>query len=192
MKVTSPTVLRFLPESTSPIRITTWLDTASSRSQVCGLLWSDVVRSEVLFGSFWFWPSDGGLTENCSVPGDDNYGRKLIVFSSCCLPPSHQLNHRRLLEYVLWEPGQNPESRNSNVLLLQVPEVHPGPVRGDGLHPGLLPPRSEEQQQAVSEMVTRGVRRVRQEVRQLFTDTGASWELKIRSVTNLHQKGSAS
>lgn len=24
-----------------------------------------------------------------------------MVFSSCCLPPSHQLNHRRLLEYVL-------------------------------------------------------------------------------------------
>ncbi|XP_037552207.1 rho GTPase-activating protein 8 [Nematolebias whitei] len=34
------------------------------------------------------------------VSGDDNYGRKLIVFSSCCLPPSHQLNHRRLLEYL--------------------------------------------------------------------------------------------
>uniref|UniRef100_A0A665T9R7 Rho GTPase activating protein 8 n=1 Tax=Echeneis naucrates TaxID=173247 RepID=A0A665T9R7_ECHNA len=34
------------------------------------------------------------------VTGDDNYGRKLIVFSSCCLPPSHQLNHRRLLEYL--------------------------------------------------------------------------------------------
>lgn len=36
-----------------------------------------------------------------SSPGDDKYGRKLIVFSSCCLPPSHQLNHRRLLEYVV-------------------------------------------------------------------------------------------
>ncbi|XP_041833867.1 rho GTPase-activating protein 8-like [Melanotaenia boesemani] len=34
------------------------------------------------------------------VSGDDNYGRKLIVFSSCCLPPSHQLNHHRLLEYL--------------------------------------------------------------------------------------------
>uniref|UniRef100_A0AAX7SUP9 Rho GTPase activating protein 8 n=1 Tax=Astatotilapia calliptera TaxID=8154 RepID=A0AAX7SUP9_ASTCA len=34
------------------------------------------------------------------VSGDDHYGRKLIVFSSCCLPPSHQLNHRRLLEYL--------------------------------------------------------------------------------------------
>ncbi|KAF0028731.1 hypothetical protein F2P81_017836 [Scophthalmus maximus] len=32
--------------------------------------------------------------------GDDLYGRKQIVFSSCCLPPSHQLNHRRLLEFL--------------------------------------------------------------------------------------------
>ncbi|XP_034719977.1 rho GTPase-activating protein 8-like, partial [Etheostoma cragini] len=34
------------------------------------------------------------------VSGDDRYGRKLITFSSCCLPPSHQLDHRRLLEYL--------------------------------------------------------------------------------------------
>ncbi|XP_070785198.1 rho GTPase-activating protein 8-like [Enoplosus armatus] len=34
------------------------------------------------------------------VCGDDRYGRKLITFSSCCLPPSHQLNHQRLLEYL--------------------------------------------------------------------------------------------
>ncbi|XP_070848079.1 rho GTPase-activating protein 8-like [Chaetodon trifascialis] len=34
------------------------------------------------------------------VSGDDHYGRKLIAFSSCRLPPSHQLNHRRLLEYL--------------------------------------------------------------------------------------------
>ncbi|KAJ4922835.1 hypothetical protein JOQ06_006499 [Pogonophryne albipinna] len=59
--------------------------------------------------------TDGPLTSSCSsdpshpyydvarhgilqVCGDDRFGRKLIVFSSCCLPPSHQLNHRRLLE----------------------------------------------------------------------------------------------
>ncbi|KAG7231411.1 hypothetical protein INR49_011960 [Caranx melampygus] len=35
------------------------------------------------------------------VSGDDKYGRKLITFSSCCLPPSHQLDHQRLLQYVL-------------------------------------------------------------------------------------------
>ncbi|CAL9682655.1 unnamed protein product [Knipowitschia caucasica] len=34
------------------------------------------------------------------VSGDDKYGRKLIVFSSCCLPPSHQLDHHRLLQYL--------------------------------------------------------------------------------------------
>lgn len=38
-----------------------------------------------------------GIIQVC---GDDSYGRKLVVFSSCCLPPSHQLNHRRLLEYL--------------------------------------------------------------------------------------------
>ncbi|KAG7231433.1 hypothetical protein INR49_011938 [Caranx melampygus] len=34
------------------------------------------------------------------VSGDDKYGRKLITFSSCCLPPSHQLDHQRLLQYL--------------------------------------------------------------------------------------------
>ncbi|XP_042690911.1 rho GTPase-activating protein 8 isoform X4 [Centrocercus urophasianus] len=31
--------------------------------------------------------------------GDDNSGRKVITFSCCRMPPSHQLNHTRLLEY---------------------------------------------------------------------------------------------
>lgn len=108
-----------------------------------------------------------------SSPGDDKYGRKLIVFSSCCLPPSHQLNHRRLLEYVV----MNGLIRRTRLLSLsspvclsppQVSEVHAGPVCGGGLHTGLLPLWSEEQQQAVSEMVTRSVRRVRQKVRPTF------------------------
>ncbi|RVE56821.1 hypothetical protein OJAV_G00224900 [Oryzias javanicus] len=34
------------------------------------------------------------------VSGDDLLGRKQIVFSSCCLPPSHQLDHRRLLQFL--------------------------------------------------------------------------------------------
>ncbi|XP_027305913.1 rho GTPase-activating protein 8 isoform X7 [Anas platyrhynchos] len=33
-------------------------------------------------------------------PGDDNFGRKVITFSCCRMPPSHQLNHTRLLEYL--------------------------------------------------------------------------------------------
>lgn len=40
------------------------------------------------------------------VSGDDKYGRKLITFSSCCLPPSHQLNHHRLLEYLKYTLDQ--------------------------------------------------------------------------------------
>ncbi|XP_069759535.1 rho GTPase-activating protein 8-like isoform X2 [Narcine bancroftii] len=33
------------------------------------------------------------------VAGDDNCGRKLVIFSCCRMPPSHQLNHQKLLEY---------------------------------------------------------------------------------------------
>ncbi|XP_042745772.1 rho GTPase-activating protein 8 isoform X2 [Lagopus leucura] len=33
------------------------------------------------------------------LAGDDNSGRKVITFSCCRMPPSHQLNHTRLLEY---------------------------------------------------------------------------------------------
>uniref|UniRef100_H3B0I3 Rho GTPase activating protein 8 n=1 Tax=Latimeria chalumnae TaxID=7897 RepID=H3B0I3_LATCH len=33
------------------------------------------------------------------VAGDDNYGRKMVIFSCCRMPPSHQLNHQKLLEY---------------------------------------------------------------------------------------------
>lgn len=40
------------------------------------------------------------------VSGDDKYGRKLIIFSSCCLPPSHQLDHRRLLQYLKYTLDQ--------------------------------------------------------------------------------------
>ncbi|XP_059831447.1 rho GTPase-activating protein 1 [Hypanus sabinus] len=34
------------------------------------------------------------------VAGDDNYGRKVIVFSACRLPPIHQLDHTKLLQYL--------------------------------------------------------------------------------------------
>ncbi|XP_073172424.1 rho GTPase-activating protein 8 isoform X4 [Lepidochelys kempii] len=33
------------------------------------------------------------------LAGDDNSGRRVITFSCCRMPPSHQLNHSRLLEY---------------------------------------------------------------------------------------------
>ncbi|MGH0169791.1 UNVERIFIED_CONTAM: hypothetical protein FKN15_017798 [Acipenser sinensis] len=42
--------------------------------------------------------------------GDDNYGRKLVVFSCCRMPPSHQLNHQKLLEYLKYTLDQYVES----------------------------------------------------------------------------------
>ncbi|XP_028981120.1 rho GTPase-activating protein 8 isoform X2 [Esox lucius] len=44
------------------------------------------------------------------VTGDDNYGRKLVIFSSCQMPPSHQLDHHRLLEYLKYTLDQYVES----------------------------------------------------------------------------------
>ncbi|XP_078424465.1 rho GTPase-activating protein 8-like isoform X2 [Cetorhinus maximus] len=44
------------------------------------------------------------------VAGDDNYGRKLVIFSCCRMPPSHQLNHRKLLEYLKYTLDQYVES----------------------------------------------------------------------------------
>uniref|UniRef100_UPI00398E7F01 rho GTPase-activating protein 1 isoform X2 n=1 Tax=Pristiophorus japonicus TaxID=55135 RepID=UPI00398E7F01 len=34
------------------------------------------------------------------VAGDDNFGRKVIVFNACRMPPSHQLDHTKLLQYL--------------------------------------------------------------------------------------------
>ncbi|XP_038636115.1 rho GTPase-activating protein 8-like isoform X2 [Scyliorhinus canicula] len=44
------------------------------------------------------------------VAGDDNYGRKLVIFSCCRMPPSHQLNHRKLLEYLKYTLDKYVES----------------------------------------------------------------------------------
>ncbi|XP_053576282.1 rho GTPase-activating protein 1 [Bombina bombina] len=32
------------------------------------------------------------------VAGDDKYGRKIVMFSACRLPPCHELDHIKLLE----------------------------------------------------------------------------------------------
>ncbi|XP_042690910.1 rho GTPase-activating protein 8 isoform X3 [Centrocercus urophasianus] len=42
--------------------------------------------------------------------GDDNSGRKVITFSCCRMPPSHQLNHTRLLEYLKYTLEQYVEN----------------------------------------------------------------------------------
>ncbi|XP_023365335.1 rho GTPase-activating protein 1 isoform X1 [Otolemur garnettii] len=43
-------------------------------------------------------------------PGDDKYGRKIIVFSACRMPPSHQLDHSKLLGYLKHTLDQYVES----------------------------------------------------------------------------------
>jgi len=35
------------------------------------------------------------------VTGDDTYGRKVIVFSACNLPPREELDHQKLLRFSL-------------------------------------------------------------------------------------------
>ncbi|KAJ8247712.1 hypothetical protein GJAV_G00249440 [Gymnothorax javanicus] len=44
------------------------------------------------------------------VAGDDNFGRKVIVFSACRMPPVHELNHHNLLLYLKQTLDQYVES----------------------------------------------------------------------------------
>ncbi|XP_047641970.1 rho GTPase-activating protein 8 isoform X1 [Phacochoerus africanus] len=44
------------------------------------------------------------------VAGEDHLGRRVVTFSCCRMPPSHELNHRRLLEYLKYTLDQYVES----------------------------------------------------------------------------------
>ncbi|XP_035273901.1 rho GTPase-activating protein 1 [Anguilla anguilla] len=44
------------------------------------------------------------------VAGDDNFGRKVIVFNACRMPPQHELNHLHLLLYLKQTLDQYVES----------------------------------------------------------------------------------
>ncbi|KAJ8413137.1 hypothetical protein AAFF_G00107190 [Aldrovandia affinis] len=44
------------------------------------------------------------------VAGDDNFGRKVIVFSACRMPPHHELDHHKLLQYLKHTLDQYVES----------------------------------------------------------------------------------
>ncbi|XP_069823987.1 rho GTPase-activating protein 8 isoform X2 [Dendropsophus ebraccatus] len=44
------------------------------------------------------------------VAGDDNSGRKVITFSCCRLPPCHEIDHVRLLEYLKYTLDQYVEN----------------------------------------------------------------------------------
>ncbi|XP_023376111.1 rho GTPase-activating protein 8 [Pteropus vampyrus] len=41
------------------------------------------------------------------VAGKDHLGRRVITYSCCRMPPSHELNHRRLLEYLKYTLDQH-------------------------------------------------------------------------------------
>ncbi|MGH0148604.1 UNVERIFIED_CONTAM: hypothetical protein FKN15_048334 [Acipenser sinensis] len=45
-----------------------------------------------------------------SFLGDDNYGRKVIVFNACRMPPNHELDHHKLLGYLKHTLDQYVES----------------------------------------------------------------------------------
>uniref|UniRef100_A0A7M4FZU5 Rho GTPase activating protein 1 n=1 Tax=Crocodylus porosus TaxID=8502 RepID=A0A7M4FZU5_CROPO len=51
------------------------------------------------------------------VAGDDNFGRKVIVVSACRMPPSHQLDHTKLLGYLKFTLDQYVESDYTLVYL---------------------------------------------------------------------------
>ncbi|XP_033004650.1 rho GTPase-activating protein 1 isoform X1 [Lacerta agilis] len=50
-------------------------------------------------------------------PGDDKYGRKVILFSACRMPPSYQLDHVKLLSYLKYTLDQYVESDYTLVYL---------------------------------------------------------------------------
>ncbi|KAM5289170.1 rho GTPase-activating protein 8 [Ctenodactylus gundi] len=41
------------------------------------------------------------------VAGNDRFGRRIVTFSCCRMPPSHELNHQRLLEYLKYTLDQH-------------------------------------------------------------------------------------
>ncbi|XP_075863038.1 rho GTPase-activating protein 8 [Microcebus murinus] len=44
------------------------------------------------------------------LAGDDGFGRQVLTFSCCRMPPSHELNHQRLLEYLQYTLDQHVEN----------------------------------------------------------------------------------
>ena len=68
------------------------------------------------------------------VVGDDNGGRKIIVVSACRFPANKTFDNQRFLRFF------KPFFKMGSHILIQVPDGHPGQVRGHGLQLGLFPP----------------------------------------------------
>uniref|UniRef100_A0A8C3HFK1 Rho GTPase activating protein 1 n=1 Tax=Chrysemys picta bellii TaxID=8478 RepID=A0A8C3HFK1_CHRPI len=89
-------------------------DTNRSPEPITHLRWDDpyydIARHQIVEVA-----GQGALDEAQS--GDDKYGRKVILFSACRMPPSHQLDHVKLLQYLKFTLDQYVESDYTLVYL---------------------------------------------------------------------------
>ncbi|XP_011790189.1 PREDICTED: rho GTPase-activating protein 8 [Colobus angolensis palliatus] len=51
-----------------------------------------------------------GVLLRGAADGDDRFGRRVVTFSCCRMPPSHELDHQRLLEYLKYTLDQYVEN----------------------------------------------------------------------------------
>ncbi|XP_044127084.1 rho GTPase-activating protein 1 isoform X2 [Bufo gargarizans] len=61
--------------------------------------------------------NDIGRHHIVEVAGDDKFGRKIVVFNACRMPPCHELNHFKLLQYLKLTLDQFVESDYTLVYL---------------------------------------------------------------------------
>ncbi|KAH0620747.1 hypothetical protein JD844_021477 [Phrynosoma platyrhinos] len=89
-------------------------DTKGSPDSVTHLRWDDpyydIARHQIVEVA-----GQGAL--HGAQPGDDKYGRKVILFSACRMPPSYQLDHVKLLSYLKYTLDQYVESDYTLVYL---------------------------------------------------------------------------
>ncbi|XP_003214641.1 rho GTPase-activating protein 1 isoform X1 [Anolis carolinensis] len=89
-------------------------DTKGSPDSVTHLRWDDpyydIARHQIVEVA-----GQGALPG--AQPGDDKYGRKVILFSACRMPPSYQLDHVKLLSYLKYTLDQYVESDYTLVYL---------------------------------------------------------------------------
>ncbi|MGH0117442.1 UNVERIFIED_CONTAM: hypothetical protein FKN15_034629 [Acipenser sinensis] len=66
----------------------------------------DQLKLSPLEDKKWLSEEELGMSKS----GDDNYGRKVIVFNACRMPPNHELDHHKLLGYLKHTLDQYVES----------------------------------------------------------------------------------
>uniref|UniRef100_A0A8C7QBB6 Rho GTPase activating protein 1 n=1 Tax=Oncorhynchus mykiss TaxID=8022 RepID=A0A8C7QBB6_ONCMY len=73
------------------------LMTNSVRRYTMRMSWSCVWGSHLTWDHPYY---DIARHQIVEVAGDDNFGRKVIVFNACRMPPHHELDHHKLLMYL--------------------------------------------------------------------------------------------